>query len=238
MRSHRLNGSGWRPLAGAVAALLLGACAALPQPEIVPPGTATPAVPLPVPPASVPYRVEQAKLTLHTYRAGWLPWLAHNHVLETSVVGGEIHLAEPLRASLGRIHFRPWDLRLDDPAARQAAGEGFESRRTAAEIAATRTRMLGPAGLDSNAHPLIVVEVRWLDPKTTGLSIHLRGDTFETTAPVTWHRDGGTLRAAGDFELSQRALGMRPYSAFAGAIAVADRVRVMLELTAVRSGRL
>jgi hypothetical protein len=212
---------------------LIGGCAALPQPDVREPSVTRP------PDYSDPagrgrlYRIEEARLTLHTYRAGWLSRLAHNHVIETHEVHGAIRLDSPRNRSAGRLYFRPWDLVLDDPGARAAAGPGFESPRSPADVAATRARMLGPRGFDSNEHPFVVVDARWADETHVMLVIHFRATTLDRLVPVAWRLADNRLTASADFELTHTSLGIRPYSAFAGAIAVADPIRVRLTLSAV-----
>jgi hypothetical protein len=211
---------------------ILSGCALLPQPEVMPPDQSPPADPGSMLERASTYAIDQAELEIHTFRAGWLSGLAHNHVLQTDAVGGRIHLTDPLERSEAWLTFRPWDLMLDDPAARAAAGPGFESSRTEADITATRKRMLGPRGFDSNHYPWVSVHVSWKDADHVALEIHLRGNSYSQVAPVNWSRDGNLIRLEADFELSHRALGLAPYSAFAGAIAVADPIRVQLRLSA------
>ena len=211
--------------------LLATGCALLPQPQVLPPQDAPP--PTAAAPANTtPYRITEAALEIHTFKGGWLANLTHAHVLETTAVGGDIHLAEPVAGSSARLYFRPWDLELDKPASRVAAGAGFESTRSAEDIAATRTRMLGPRGFHSNEHPWVIVDVHWHDVRQVDLDIHFRDGTYPLTVPLSWSQAEGTITAQTDFELSHRTLGLRPYSAFAGAMAVADRIRVQLTLSA------
>ncbi|MGE0621408.1 MAG: hypothetical protein AB7I04_07890 [Pseudomonadales bacterium] len=223
-----------KPLALLLLLASIAGCAALPQPEVhaplldVPPGYEVP------PGAGTLYRIDRADLTLHTYRAGWLSGLAHNHVMETDTVRGDIRLSEPLSASAARLYFRPWDLVLDDPDARAAAGPGFESERTAADIAATRTRMLGPRGFDSNDHPFVVADVRWADETALALTLHFRDRQVEVRAPAQWQISAQRIDASAGFDIDHTELGIRPYSAFAGAIAVAEPIRVRIVLSALR----
>ena len=213
------------------AGLLATGCALLPQPEVLPPADGTPPTAA-APPDTTHYRLTAAELEIHTFKAGWLAGLSHAHVLETRAVGGDIHLAEPIDSSSARLYFRPWDLELDNPDSRAAAGAGFESARSMEDIAATRTRMLGPRGFYSNEHPWVAIDVRWHDPDRVTLNIHFRDSSHPFTVPLDWSLEDGVINAKADFELSHRALGIRPYSAFAGAIAVADRIRVQLTLSA------
>ena len=219
----------------------LTGCALLPQPEIRPTEAAVPDS-LPAAPDAAgtytSYRIDQARLIIHTYRAGWMQGLAHNHVMTTNTLGGSIHLAEPIRDSTATLYFRPWDLVLDDPDERTAAGPGFESKRTPADIAATRTRMLGPQGFHINDYPFVTIRVRWVSETRVSLAIRFRDGDIDLEAPVPWSRDTDRLEITTDLELSHEALGIRPYSAFFGAIAVAEPIRIQLQLSATSTGRL
>jgi hypothetical protein len=215
-------------------ALLVSGCAALPQPEIAPPTAAPPAWPADLPATGVRYDLDRVDLEIHTYRGGWMSSRAHGHVMTSSDLGGAIYLAEPRDASTAFLYFRPFDLVLDDPAARAAAGAGFESTRTAADIEATRLRMLGPRGFDSNAHPYVAAVVRWQDSQTAAVTLLLREESLTLPVPVVWSVDGGTLEAYADFTFDHSELGLEPYSAFAGAIAVGQPIRIQLSLRASR----
>ena len=212
--------------------LVCSGCALLPQPPIEKP---TAMLPEPALIDALPgksFRIVDAQLDIHTFRDGWLSHLAHNHVMQTDAVSGAIQLTDPIERSTARLYFRPWDLVLDDPEARQAAGAGFESERTAADIAATRSRMLGPRGFNSNEHPIVTVDVSWLDARQVNLVIQFRGESYRFPAPVTWSQTDTRIQIRSDIELSHGALGIKPYSAFAGAIAVADPIRIRLQLSA------
>jgi hypothetical protein len=212
--------------------LFAGGCALLPQPEVLPPAQTDPPAAMPALGPGAEFRITKAHLEIHTYRAGWLSNLAHNHIMETTRIGGAIHLAEPLEDSTAHLYFRPWDLTLDDPDSRAAAGAGFESERSAEDIAATQTRMLGPKGFHSNDHPWVKVSVSWKTRTEAALEIDFRDGIYAFDVPLNWSIEGDVLSASADFELSHRALGIRPYSAFAGAIAVADPIRIQLTLSA------
>lgn len=223
---------------------MLSSCALLPQPEINPVTAScslSPQVEEKPATGATLFRISDALLTLKTYRSGWLQGLAHNHVMTTNQVNGVIGLAPPPATSSAALCFRPFDLTLDDAQARLDAGEGFESIRTAKDIEATRSRMLGPKGFDSNQHPQVEVRIRLADTlvpepgkQNVVLSIGLRGQWFEKVVPLRWRLSEDRLAAEADFQISQQALGIRPYSAFAGAIAVDDVVQVTMTFTATR----
>jgi len=228
----------WRPWLGLLLLSALSGCALLPQPEIRPTEATVPSS-LPAPPGGTDiYRIERARLTIHTYRAGWLQRLAHNHVMTTTSLGGAIYLAELVQDSTAVVYFRPWDLDLDNPDERAAAGSGFESERTPSDIAATRTRMLGPQGFHSNDHPFVIARISWVSQTRVGLAIRFRDGDVVLEAPMSWSTKADRLQVTTDLELSHEALGIRPYSAFLGAIAVAQPIRIQLQLSATRVGRL
>lgn len=222
-----------------LASLLLAGCAALPQPEITPVRELSPdnfpfAYYQQASPADV-FKVVAASLTLKTYRAGWLKSLAHAHVMTTDTLTGFVHVDPQGEGSRADLYFRPYDLILDDPEIRAAAGPEFASKRSQGDIVATRQRMLGPRQLDSNGHPFIKILV--LPGQTAEevvLEIAVRGHAARKVVPVTWHLDGGELSVNSEFQLQHRELGLRPYSAFAGALAVAEGIDVLLKLTASR----
>lgn len=219
-----------------LAPLALSACALLPQPDVYPPSVTKPTIQPEVPTGAARYAFERAELVIHTYRAGWLKSRAHNHVMMTDRVGGSLYLTDPIEQSAAHLYFRPWDLVLDDPAARAAAGPGFESIRTPDDIAATRARMLGPKGFDSNVHPFVIAEIRWLSDVQVAVTLLFRGNRYPVEVPVTWTTVGNRIQVHADFELSHRDLDLAPYSVFAGAIGVADPIRIQLTLSATRAG--
>lgn len=220
-----------------LAVLLLAGCAALPQPQIAP---VTVDVPADFPfdrylqrPAGQVFLVDQSELVIKTYRAGWLKGLAHSHVLTTSTLKGLVLLDPAGKASMADLYFRPYDLVLDDPEVRAAAGPEFAPVRTESDVAATRLRMLGPRLLHSNDHPFIRLHVE--PGRASGevlLSIVLRSHTATRLMPVEWSISAERLEVRASFRLTHAELGLKPYTAFAGALAVADSVDVVVALRA------
>ena len=233
MRTFPAGRSLKHALMTAVVALAAG-CAALPQPDILPPSLDAPADYGEPSGPGLLYRIDRAQLTLYTEKSGWLRGLAHGHVIETDAVHGAIRLTDPAPGSTARLYFRPWDLVLDRPESRRAAGVGFESERSAADIAATRARMLGPRGFDSNDHPFVTVDVGWVDEHSAHITIRFRGRVAEQRVPLEFRVLDGQIDARAEFDIGHEALGIRPYSAFAGAIAVAETIRISLVVSARR----
>ena len=146
------------------------------------------------------YEIRGGELLIRTYRGGWLAGLAHNHVISTDTIRGYALIGGP-QGDRADLYMRPWDLVLDDPALRLAAGAGFESERSAGDIAATRARMLGPQGLHSNAHPFITARIRpSVDWRTATIVLVFRGKEHRLTAThqpnfSRWTDDRGNTRS-------------------------------------------
>jgi len=215
---------------------LLSGCALLPQPPIEPPVDSAPSaerLDIAADADSVPFRIATAELTIKTYRGGWLPGISHNHVMTTDKLGGVIHLSEDRSKSRAIAYFRPYDLVLDDPTTRQQAGIGFESERSEQDILATRTRMLGPAGFASNDYPFVLIRIEPVSLSEVNLEIGFREGIYHHQLPLAWELVDGTLNITGQFKLTHSQLGLKPYSALAGAIGVADDVDVEIVLSAI-----
>jgi hypothetical protein len=216
-----------------LASSMLSACALLPQPTIEAPVLDHPdADRLEVVPAddSRVFRVVAADLTIKTYRGGWLSGLAHDHVMTTREVGGTIHLAGEPGNSLAVIYFRPYDLVLDDPGAREQAG--FKSERSQRDVAATRSRMLGPKGFDSNTHPFVQIRIEPAGVSEVKLQILLKGEAYSLEVPLAWDLQDASLRITSAFTLTHQQLGLQPYSAMLGAIRVSENIDVEMVITA------
>jgi hypothetical protein len=153
--------------------------------------------------------------------------------MTTDTLSGFIHIDPESQGSRADLYFRPYDLILDDPKTRADSGPEFSSHRSADDIAATKQRMLGPRQLDSNDHPFIRILVR--PGRSEGevvLEIAVRDQLARKTVPVSWHRDSQGLTVNSKFKIRHDELGLRPYSAFAGALAVAQQVDVSVVLFA------
>lgn len=233
----RLTSSGLAALT-----LLMGSCVLLPQPPIDAPVLHSP-VDFPVTEylkaaSGTVYEISRGELLIRIYRGGWLSGLAHNHVISTDTIRGYALIEGP-QGDRAALYIRPWDLVLDDPAQRLAAGAGFESQRSAGDVAATRTRMLGPHGLHSNAYPFIIARIRpSVDWRTATIDLEFGGEGHRLTVPIRRVSTSGRMIVETEIVLSHAALGLKPYSAFAGAIGVADRIdlraRIEIEVSAGR----
>jgi YceI-like domain len=225
-----------RHVAALVALLLVSACARPPRPPAPPP----PAIPAAGP--GTVYRLvpEDSLLTVYAYRAGPLASLGHNHVLVLAGLSGELHLpANPEQVS-GDITAQLADFRIDEFAARQAAGADFPGEIAAADVAGTRQNMLGPQLLDAAHFPELHASVLRAhggpSEYAVTVSLTVRGVASTQDFPAHLTITPQELTAEGEIRLSQRALGLPSFTALMGALSVDDSLRVRYRIVARTAG--
>ena len=226
-----------------LAALALVACAAGPRP-------ARP-LPTPVAPAAqatthAAYRVvpAQSEVRVLAFRDGPLAQLGHNHVLVSHALSGAVDVAGAPPDLRFELALPVVEFAIDEPAARREEGDAFASEPSAADVAATRRNLLGPAVLDAEHYPLLRVaglgatRERAAGPDAgryrVRLRIELRGRASELEVPVTVTIAGEELEAAGEFRVAQSALGLTPFSVALGALRVAEELVVRVRIHARR----
>ncbi|MEJ6007607.1 hypothetical protein WG899_18825 [Paucibacter sp. AS339] len=248
-----------RPTRLALAALLLSllaACAApqeqtvrqslvdpvgLKQADAWPPelaGLRAQALSLGQPPLTVDAAASSVRI--HVFRAGRAARLGHNHVLSVPKLHGLV-LAPPdasgsLEGAAFELSFRLDELELDAPAARAALGPGWASQLSAEAIAATRANMLGPAGLQAEAYPLVrlrSLEIRGAAPKLSVLlEIELHGQRRQQWLALHAEPQAQRLQARGALVLRQSDFGLTPFSVAGGLLAVQDELLIEFDLLA------
>ena len=96
---------------------------------------------------------------IHVFRGGRAARLGHNHVLSVPGLQGLVLAPstpeQVLDGAAFELAFRLDELVLDEPALRAALGPGWASTLSAEAIAATRSNMLGAAGLQAEAYPQV-----------------------------------------------------------------------------------
>ena len=239
--------------------LMLGGCPApppAPAPATSPPGAA-PSFPVPAPHAGRPYDVaaESSLLTILVYRGGPLASAGHNHVIASHQLSGTIYVPADLTRSSFELHVPVATLTVDEPALRvQQGGADFPPGVSEEAKAGTRRNMLGPALLDAEHHPEIVLRALRLEPPAGGttpaggaaaesasapsdgvrawVESTVRGQVRSFAVPVRYRLADGELQAAGEFPLKQSELGLTPFSALLGALQVQDEMQVSFKVVA------
>jgi polyisoprenoid-binding protein YceI len=191
-----------------------------------------------VPEGAARYAVEpgQGRVTLRIYRSGPLARLGHNHVIESHAVSGQAWAGATPATSGFELRLPVDSFVVDDPAARRAAGAGFEAEVPEEARAGTRANLLRPEVLDAERHPELVVRARWLDGSWAALvapaEVTVRGVTRRIDLPIELERDDRALRARGSFRLRQSDFGIVPFAVGGGALQVADEIEVSFDLRA------
>jgi hypothetical protein len=229
--------------------VLLPACwlAGCPTP---PRPAAAPAQPVPgaaavAPHLGRPYDIvaERSLLTVRVYRGGALASAGHNHVIASHALSGTIYLpADPLKASF-EVRIPAAALTVDEPQLRAEAGVDFPPDVSDSARAGTQRNMLGSALLDAAEFPELVLRAERLEPAPAGRSgevlaqirTEVGGAVRSISVPVRYQLSGAELSVSADGPLKQSDLGLTPFTALLGALAVEDQMQVSMRLVAVTS---
>jgi hypothetical protein len=164
--------------------------------------------------------------------------LGHNHLIVSHHLEGAVYVTEdPLRTRFD-IGFPVGELTVDEPAMREQAGADFATAVPQNARDGTRGNLLSAALLDGTNYPTI--RLRALDVVAAGegydvgVEIAIKDQVHMVRVPVTMRRDAGALTATGEFSLRQSELGLKPFTAAMGALAVVDEMKVRFEVTARR----
>jgi hypothetical protein len=221
-----------------VCTALLAACPA--PPRVSPPAPA----PAPGVAAHVgtPYTIAapESLLTIRVYKGGALAAAGHNHVIASHALTGIIYVPdEPLESSF-EVHVPLESLSVDETELRAQAGPDFPSEVPETAREGTRHNMLGPALLDAQNDPEIVLSAVRLAPvkPPQGAAVQarvqalVRGAAHEFDVLVRYERSGERLVVSGDTLLKQSELGLKPFSAMLGALQVQDEMRISFRIVA------
>ena len=223
-------------------ACALAACPTRPPP----PPAQVPAVPAPPPTAphvGRPYDIVAADslLTVRVYRAGTLATVGHNHIIASHTLVGTVYVPDELTRSSIELHLAVAELTVDEPQLRaQEAGGDFPADVPESARAGTRRNMLGPAVLDAGEYPEIVLRSERLEPAAADaagefvayLDAQVREQHRTITVPLACQLAGDTLTVTGETALRQGELGLTPFTALMGALAVQDEMRVRFRIVA------
>lgn len=174
--------------------------------------------------ASGSYQVgpDRGRLLLRTSRAGLAASAGHDLTIEVGRWSGEVLIADEVSAS-------SVDITVQLPTLRVVAGTGGVkplSERDKREIAQTARKLLD-ADRVPEARFVSSVARAGAGGGTIEGTLSLRGKENPLTLRVT-DLDDGRYRVTG--EVAQSAYGIEPYTAFFGALKLADRVEIEAEV--------
>jgi len=203
-----------------------------------------PAPPPPgIPRVGRPYDIvaEQSLLTILVYRGGALASAGHNHVIASHALGGTVYVPAEAGASTFEVRVPVASLTVDEPELRaQQNRSDFPPEVAQSAREGTRRNMLGSAVLDAGEYPEVVLRAERLEPAAppeagallAHVEVQIRGERRSVSLPVRYQLAADTLTVTGETPLRQSDLGLTPFSAFMGALAVQDEMLVKLRLVA------
>jgi hypothetical protein len=212
----------------------------------VPPPKPGPPAPAPATPAAPAisgrlYRVVQSESEVRVlvYRGGSLAKLGHNHVIASHDLGGTVVVPEDRTQTEFEIVMPTAPLAVDEPDKRAEEGVDFSTQVNDSAREGTHRNMMRPEVLDGDHYPVVTVRSRSItragDDYDVGFEVELRGLRHELHAPVHVVFDDRQLTATGELSFKQSDLGITPFSAALGALAIKDEVRLKFDIRAALS---
>ncbi|HSY09178.1 MAG TPA: YceI family protein [Steroidobacteraceae bacterium] len=176
-------------------------------------------------------------LVIRVFRAGTLARVGHNHIVASHDLAGTVYVDKDLARSSFELEFPVGLLTVDEAELRAAQGADFATDAPdAAAREGTRRNMLGPAVLDAADFPQISlrsvgVEMQG-DHLVARLEIRVRDQVHLATVPISFTLTANELLAQGEFPLKQTDIGLQPFTALLGALAVQDEMQLQFRLVA------
>jgi polyisoprenoid-binding protein YceI len=234
-------------LVSALLAPALSGCALRPAAPAPPPAGAL--AETPAPHLGAPYDIvaDASLLTILVYRGGALATAGHNHVIASHALSGTLYVPADLMHSSFEVHVPVATLTVDEAALRaQQSSADFPPDVSESAKEGTRRNMLGPALLDAEHYPEIVLRAIRLERPATAaggaaadahgvlvrLQCTVRGQPHTLAVAVHYERREASLVATGELALRQSDLGLTPFSAMLGALQVQDEMHVSFRIVA------
>lgn len=181
----------------------------------------------------------ESLLTILAFRGGTLSKFGHNHVIASHDVRGTFYVPDDISHSTFELHIPVGQLTIDEPDLRAKEGPDFPKDVPESAKEGTRRNMLSEALLNGAQYDEITLASQHIDTTTTpgpqaraDVQVTIRGQTHTISVPVTYSLSGDRLTADGDLPLRQSDLGLTPFTAALGALAVQDEMRVRFHFAA------
>lgn len=179
----------------------------------------------------------ESLLTILAFRGGTLAKFGHDHVIASHDVGGTFYVPDDVSHSTFELHIPVAQLAIDEPDLRAQEGPDFPKDVPDSAKEGTRRNMLSEALLDGEQYADIAlvsqhVEITSGSQVRADVQITVRGQTHTVSVPVTYSLANGELTASGELPLKQTDLGLTPFTAMLGALAVQDEMRVKFRFIA------
>jgi hypothetical protein len=208
-------------------------------PSAAPAGASAATAALPVGDEARVYAIDPAQSEVYwrIYRSGALARLGHNHVISVTELAGSVTLQSDLAAAEWELSFPVTALVVDDPQLRARYGEDFASVPSDDDKAGTKNNMLTDRVLNGTVYPQIRLEghgvLGSLAEAQLPLTIEMLGRTIEQTFPASISITADTVTVNGEYRLTHADLGLTPFTALGGAMAVGENIDFTYRLHAV-----
>jgi polyisoprenoid-binding protein YceI len=172
------------------------------------------------------------------FRGGTLAKVGHNHVIASHDVTGTFYVPDDVSHSSFELRMPVAQLAIDEPELRAKEGPDFPTDVPDSAKEGTRRNMLSEALLNGTQYPDITLVSQHIDVTAGGsqvradVQVTVRGQTHTVSVPVVYALINGELTASGELPLKQSDLGLTPFSALLGALAVQDEMRVRFRFVA------
>lgn len=227
----------------ALAALLASCQAAKPKPE---PAPRPPAAPVEQAIPAVSGRAFQvvtaeSEVRILVYRSGSLAKLGHNHVITSHDLSGTVTLPDDPTQAQFEIVMPVAPLTIDEPEKRAEEGADFATPVNDSAREGTHRNMMKPEVLDGEHFQAITLRSQSITGANGDFNVtfevEVRGQKHVLTAPVHVEVEGDRLAARGELAVKQTDLGMTPFTAAMGALAIRDEIRIRFDIHAAVNGR-
>jgi polyisoprenoid-binding protein YceI len=181
-----------------------------------------------------------SEIRILVYRAGMLSKLAHNHIIVSHHLEGELTWdAENPHATTGFLQVPVSNLSVDLEEHRHQLGGEFESFIPQADIETVREKMLGSEILDEKHYPWVKAEILSVEGTapnyTIQTNLQIRSHTQPIAIPFTLVHEDSPFKAYGEFPLWQSHFGIKPINFLMGAIKVQDRILIQFVINQTRT---
>ncbi len=176
----------------------------------------------------------QTEMVVRLYKSGLASALAHNHVIHATEFSGKAIVNEQSpQASSIQVEVKVEGLKADEPALRQKYG--LEEQMSDADRAQIQQTMESEQQMDPKKYPIIQFQSTKIDMLSEGQYLvsgvlNLHGVKQPITFPAVVTREDQKWRAQGSFRFKQSDYGIKPYSAFFGAVRNQDEAVMNLDL--------
>lgn len=181
------------------------------------------------------YRIlpQESVILVRVGRAGFLKRLGHDHVVASEDVRGLVAFGDDPSVARADLAVPLGKLIVDKPEYRERLG--YDTQPSAANVAGTYSNMLNV--LESELYPWAEVNARIASPDAVrpmlNVAITLHGTTFDYRFPVDLEIDDKRLVVSGRATIKHSEFGLKPFSAAAGLLRVADELEVEFRLVGI-----